>query len=120
VEYVLEQDPKTIHARELALITKVMQGLQDLPGVRMYGPPPGEERVGLVAFTVKGYDPREFASLLDASFGIQVRAGLHCAPLIHKRMGAWPTGTVRISVGPFTTDDHIDQALAAVREIVAS
>jgi cysteine desulfurase family protein len=120
LEYVLKQGPAAIHARELELVTRLMQGLQEYPAIRMYGPPPGEERVGLVAFTVEGYDPREFASLLDSNFGIQVRAGLHCAPLIHKRLGAWPTGTVRISVGPLTTDDDIDQALAAVREIVAS
>jgi cysteine desulfurase family protein len=120
LEYVLERSPAAIHAREFELVTRLMHALQELPAIRMYGPPLGEERVGLVAFTVEGYDPREFASLLDSNFGIQVRAGLHCAPLIHKRLGAWPTGTVRLSVGPFTTDDDIEQTLAAVREIVAS
>lgn len=119
VEHVLSRGVAAIHAQEQRLVERLMQGLTELPGVRMFGPASGMPRVGLVAFTVEGYDPREFAALLDTSFGLQVRAGLHCAPLIHRRLGAWPTGTVRISIGPFTTDDEIDQALAAIREIVA-
>jgi len=119
LEHLLSEGVETIHAREQRLVQRLMKGLSDLPGIRLYGPPPGEMRVGLVAFTVEGYDPREFASLLDSNFGIQVRAGLHCAPRIHKRLGAWPTGTVRMSVGPFTTDEDIELALSAVREIVA-
>jgi cysteine desulfurase / selenocysteine lyase len=120
VEHVLKEDVEAIHNREFELIQRLMNALTELPAVRMYGPPLGTARVGLLAFTVDGYDPRELAALLDASFGIQVRAGLHCAPLIHKRLGAWPTGTVRISVGPFTTADEIDQAIAAVREVAGS
>jgi cysteine desulfurase family protein len=119
LEHVLTEGGEAIYAREQGLIDRLMAGLAELPAIRMVGPPPGQPRVGLVAFTVEGYDPRELAALLDANFGIQVRAGLHCAPLIHKRLGAWPTGTVRMSVGPFTTDDDIDQAIAALREIVA-
>lgn len=117
VDYVLKEGVEAIHAREFELIQRLMQGLAELPAVQMYGPPIGAPRTGLLAFTIEGYDPRELAALLDASFGIQVRAGLHCAPLIHKRLAAWPTGTVRISVGPFSTHEHIDAAIAAVREV---
>jgi cysteine desulfurase family protein len=117
VDYLLQEAVEAIHDQELALIQRLMQGLADLPGVRMYGPPLGAPRVGLLAITVDGYDPRELAALLDASFGIQVRAGLHCAPRIHKQLGAWPTGTVRFSVGPFNTEEDIDTAIAAVRQV---
>lgn len=120
LEYIAGQGIAAIHDRELRLITRLMQSLAELPGIRQLGPPIGEERVGLVACTVEGYDPREFASLLDSSFGIQVRAGLHCAPLTHKRLGALPAGSVRFSVGPFTSDDEITRTVAAAREIVAS
>jgi len=119
VEHVLAHGVEAIHAHERRLVDRLLAGLTELAGVRVVGPAVGQPRVGLVAFTVEGFDPRELAALLDANFGIQVRAGLHCAPLIHKRLGAWPTGTVRMSVGPFTTDDDIDQALAAMREITA-
>jgi cysteine desulfurase family protein len=120
VEYVLKEGVETIHAREFGLIQRLMQGLAELSGVQMYGPPLGAPRVGLLAFTVAGYDPRELAALLDASFGIQVRAGLHCAPRIHKQLGAWPTGTVRFSVGPFNTEGDIDATIAAVREVAVA
>jgi cysteine desulfurase / selenocysteine lyase len=118
VEYLLENGVDAIHARERRLIERLMAGLSELPGVSMYGPPPGADRVGLVAMTVEGYDPRELASLLDANFGIQVRAGLHCAPRIHEWLGLAPTGSVRMSVGPFTTDEEIDRTLHAWRDIV--
>jgi cysteine desulfurase family protein len=120
VEHVLLAGVETIHARELGLIERLMRGLQDLPGVKLYGPPPGTPRVGLLAITVDGYDPRELAALLDSNFGIQVRAGLHCAPLIHKQLAAWPTGTIRFSVGPFTTEEDINQSIAALREVTAA
>jgi cysteine desulfurase family protein len=119
VDYVLEESVATLHQREQRSIQRLMESLSELPGIHMLGPAVGTPRVGLVAFTVDKYDPREFATLLDAHFGIQVRAGLHCAPLIHQKFCALPTGTVRISVGPFTTDKEIDQTAAAVREVVA-
>lgn len=119
LDYLLSEGVATRHQHERRLIQRLMEGLSELPSIRMFGPPIGTPRMGLVAFTVEGYDPREFATLLDAHFGIQVRAGLHCAPLIHQRLGAVPTGTVRISIGPFTTDDEIEHTVAAVREIVS-
>jgi cysteine desulfurase family protein len=116
VDYLMKEGVEAIHEREFALVQRLMHGLDNLPGVRMVGPPIGAPRVGLLAITVDGYDPRELAALLDANFGIQVRAGLHCAPRIHKQLGAWPTGTGRFSIGPFNTEEHIDAAIAAVRE----
>jgi cysteine desulfurase/selenocysteine lyase len=120
LDYLLGEGVAKLQAHEQQLIQQLMAALSDVSAVRWLGPPPGQPRVGLLAFTVEGYDPREFASLLDAHFGIQVRAGLHCAPLIHRRLGVPSTGTVRLSVGPFTTAEEMDQVAAAVREIVAA
>lgn len=74
--------------------------------------------MGLVTFTIEGYDPYEVATILDQSFGIAVRAGLHCAPYIHRRRDL-PGGTVRASAGPFTTEAEIDAAAAAILEIAS-
>ncbi len=76
--------------------------------------------IGLVTFTVEGYEPSEVAAILDQSFGIAMRAGMHCAPYIHRRLGLDPGGTVRASAGPFTTEREIDAAAAAVAEIAAA
>jgi selenocysteine lyase/cysteine desulfurase len=70
---------------------------------------------------VEGYDPQEIAAVLDASYGIQVRAGLHCAPLVHRAIGSFSGGgTVRFSFNPSNTLDEIDAAAAAMVEIATA
>jgi selenocysteine lyase/cysteine desulfurase len=72
----------------------------------------------VVSLAIEGFDPQDVANILDQSFGIQTRAGLHCAPGAHRAIGSFDAGgTVRFSVGPFTTDDHIAAAIDAVRQI---
>lgn len=60
----------------------------------------------------------DIAASLDASFDIAIRPGLHCAPYIHKAQGSYPDGTVRVSPGYFNTQDHIDQFVKAIKEVV--
>ena len=68
--------------------------------------------MALVSLTIEGYDPQEVAAALDASFRIQVRAGLHCAPLVHRALGTFERGgTVRLSPGHFTTAEEIEAVL---------
>ena len=55
--------------------------------------------------------------ILDQTFGIAVRTGLHCAAPIHRILGTYPAGTIRVSPGPFTTSDDMDALIAALREI---
>ena len=79
------------------------------------------ENAGVVSFVVDGIDPRVTATLLDAHFGIEVRAGLHCAPLIHRSLGTLDTGgTVRASVGPFTTEADLDALFTALMMITTA
>jgi cysteine desulfurase/selenocysteine lyase len=59
------------------------------------------------------------AEILDTSFEIAVRPGLHCAPYIHRALGTYPDGTLRVSPGPFSTDADIDTLLRALTEITA-
>jgi selenocysteine lyase/cysteine desulfurase len=75
---------------------------------------------GIVSFVIPGLDSREAAMVLEQSFGIQCRAGLHCAPLVHAALGTELTGgAVRLSVGEFTTEAEVDQAVRAVRDLVS-
>jgi cysteine desulfurase family protein len=113
------------HEQELA--ARLREGLRNLNGVTVHGidarvalnnaaqSPAG---VGVVSISIEGYDPQEAAALLDSQFGVQVRAGLHCAPNIHRAMGTLERGgTIRFSIGPFNTIEEINAAVAAVREI---
>ena len=68
--------------------------------------------------TIPGFEPQVLASILDESFGIQTRAGLHCAPGAHRGIGTLEGGgSVRFSVGPFTTTDEIDAAVTGLTEL---
>ena len=102
------------------LTERLLAGLAALPAVKVYGSASADDRVGVVSLNVEGYDPRELASLLDANWSIQTRAGIHCAPRMHAALGTAPAGTLRLSVGHFTTEADIDAAIAALGEISAA
>jgi cysteine desulfurase family protein len=103
------------HERELS--QRLLTGLQEISGVTIYGPSDASRRTGVVSFSLKGFDPQELAALLDSAFSIQLRAGLHCAPRMHAALRTLPRGTVRASIGPFSTAADVDALLAALQEV---
>ncbi|MBL0385032.1 aminotransferase class V-fold PLP-dependent enzyme [Tumebacillus sp. ITR2] len=108
---------ESIRAHEEALTTRLHQGLQDIQGVTVYGPPLGEPRVPIVSFTIEGFESHEIGFILDKNYSICVRTGLHCAPLAHETVGTLEHGLVRTSIGYFNTENDIDALLQAVRDI---
>jgi cysteine desulfurase family protein len=120
IDFLRLKGLETIRRHHVALTSRLMAGLADLPGVRIYGPQNAEPRVGVVSITVEGYDPQEVAATLDAVYHIQVRSGIHCAPLAHRALGtAESGGTTRFSIGVFNTESDIDAAIAATAELAA-
>lgn len=125
LEYLQSETVETVRRAEVELTGRLVEGLRSLARVTVYGQASHETsgmslmpQVGVVSFNVKGFAPHEAASILDDSFGIQARAGLHCAPGVHRWLGTLQTGgTIRFSVGPFTTPSEIDHAIASVREL---
>lgn len=119
--FLADRGCESIQAHEQTLTTRLLEGLADVPALQSYGPPNVAARVGVVSVTLDGYEPQILASILDENFQIQTRAGLHCAPEAHRSIGTFETGgTVRLSIGPFTTAEQIDVTIAALREIAAS
>ncbi|HVB10319.1 MAG TPA: aminotransferase class V-fold PLP-dependent enzyme [Bacillota bacterium] len=106
-------------AHELALTARLLAGLTGLRGVNVLGSLDPERRVGVVSFTVAGWDAGAFGQQLDERFGVLVRTGLHCAPLAHRTLGSFPGGAVRMSVGHATRADDVDAALEAVGWLAA-
>jgi selenocysteine lyase/cysteine desulfurase len=105
---------------ELDLCEQLISGLAGTAGVVIHGPRAMARRVGVVSISIEGVDPQEAASLLDAVHGLQVRSGIHCAPLMHRALGTNASGgTIRFSLGPFTTADDIQTAIEAVGQIAA-
>ncbi len=117
VTHVAQLGESHILAHSRALVQRLIAGLTGLPGLRLYGPLSGADRVGVVSLNVAGFDPQELAAVLDANWRIQTRAGLHCAPRMHAALGTSPSGTLRLSIGHFTTQDEIDTAIAALTEL---
>lgn len=76
------------------------------------------ESTPVVSFVVPNYSVSEIGEILQMSFDIICRSGLHCAPLIHKCIKTAPSGTIRISLSRFTTEKEIDYFIESMREIV--
>ncbi len=87
--------------------------------MRVLGPPPAEERVPVVSVTHERVDADRIAFELDSRYGIAVRAGLHCAPWAHGTAGTLSSGALRFGIGYGVTQDDIDLAVRAIREVCA-
>lgn len=115
LQWLKERDP---WQEEQALTRRLRTGLEAIPGVRVYAAPPGAEQAGVISFNVEGFRANEVAAILDHSHDIAVRAGHHCAALIHAHLRDAPfDGTIRASVSVFTTQEDIDALLRAVASI---
>lgn len=118
VQYVRETGLEHIRRRKQEIVLQMRQYLLQSGSVTLF---PGEEcehKTTLFCFTIKGMDPADIGYILEKNFGIVVRSGLHCAPLIHKSIGTFPDGSVRVSPSHFTTDDEIKVFADAMRQII--
>jgi selenocysteine lyase/cysteine desulfurase len=91
--------------------------LAELPSFEVFGHANPALRVGALSFRSEVLPAPELAGLLDQSFEIAVRPGLHCSPYIHKSLGTAPDGLVRVSPGPFNTEADIDHLIDALKQI---
>jgi cysteine desulfurase family protein len=106
---------------ERALIGQLISELAGIPGVHVHYGNSELPRVGVASLTFDRMAPQVAAALLDEHFGIETRAGLHCAPRAHATMGtSQQGGTVRFSTGPFTTEEHIAAVLEAIAQIAVA
>lgn len=109
--------PRQTLEHERMLLDRIIRGVEGCDKVRIIGDAPLSRRVGLLSLVIDGLAPVDAAAILDESFGIAVRAGLHCAPYAHRALGTFPDGTIRVSPGWRTTEAEIDLLIAALREI---
>jgi cysteine desulfurase family protein len=115
--FVRESPFAEIMAHGADLGGRLLEGLCRIEQVEVYMAHAGE-RIAVISFNVGREDPREVAAILASHFGIEVRAGLHCAPRAHKFLGTLARGgSLRVSPGVFNTIDEIDRMVDAIREI---
>lgn len=115
--WLLETGVEQIRAREQALLRRFVDGVKEVEGVTLYGNPDLDQRTGIQSLNIRDYDSARVADWLYEDYGIAVRGGAHCAPLMHEALGTQEQGAVRFSFSYFNTEAEADEAAAAVREL---
>jgi len=118
LDFILGVGIERIRDHEKRLTTRLIQGLQEIPGAIVYGSGDAEKQCATVSFNLKNWMPSDLSFRLDEEFGILTRVGLHCAPSAHKTIGTFPEGTVRVSMSYLNTGEEIEQALQAIKTLV--
>ncbi len=120
IRWVNERGQEANRLHEVNLLKKVVDWAESHDDWDIAGRWDADTHVGALSLIVpEGLTPQDLGAILDTSFDIAVRPGLHCAPYAHRRLGSFPDGTLRISPGPFNTDADIDAFLSALVEITA-
>jgi selenocysteine lyase/cysteine desulfurase len=141
VDYLMAQGVQALREKELAHISRFLQGLAYIEdargesgavaagakagaagggragGFRLLGSRRPAERVAVFSFDFSGQDNAEVALRLEQEFGLLSRSGLHCAPAAHRALGTFPQGTVRLSFSTENSPDDVDAALAALAAV---
>ena len=117
IRYLDYRGMESVRQHEAGLTERLLEGLKSVPGLHIHGPADSRRQVATVSITLDGWEPVDLGAVLDSSFGIAVRPGLHCAPLAHRTLGTYPQGTVRFSPGCFSTEEDVDTAIAALRAL---
>ena len=119
-EWLQADGVENIHAREMQLARRFVEGVREIPGVRLYCCDSLQNHLSTISLNVADLEAADTGLRLDVKHNIATRTGLQCAPLVHKRIGtAARRGTVRFSIGAFNTDEEIDAAIAAMAEVAA-
>lgn len=117
VRYLEETGIDRIRERELSLMRRFYKGISCVPGIVVYGDFTVGERAPIVSFNIRDYDSSEVSDELNETYGIVTRPGAHCAPLMHRALGTVEQGAVRFSFSHFNTEEEVDAAIQAVKEL---
>lgn len=121
VRYLAKETVAKLHAHDKALTQIFLDAIASIEGLTLLGPPTAESRIGVFSIRIDGYTPHELSSILETSYGLLTRSGLHCAPHAHRTIGTLETGgTTRLSFGPFLTVGDVHYAARALAEVAAS
>ena len=117
VRHILDTGMETIRQKEQALMWEFYTQVRQIPGITVYGDFSTQNRCPIVTLNVRDYDSGEVSDALASEYGIATRPGAHCAPLMHKALGTVEQGAVRFSFSHYTTEEEINFAVSALREL---
>ena len=117
IEYLEAEGIENIREKELKHMWHFYNGVKDIPGIKIYGDFETEVRCPIVTLNIGDYDSSEVSDELLMTYGISTRPGAHCAPLMHEALGTVEQGAVRFSFSHYNTEEEIDTAIAAIKEL---
>lgn len=114
LEYLKKVGVEEIRRQECRLLERFVKGVENIPGIRLYGSRNLDDRVATVALNLGDEDSGRIADRLWEDYGIAVRSGAHCAPLMHQALGTEEQGAVRFSFSHYNTEEETDAAIGAL------
>ena len=118
IDFITKTGIENIKQHKEYICNRIFSRLAEFDEVILFGAGKNNEKVLVINFCINGMEAEETGFILEESFGIIARSGLHCAPLIHKALGTFPAGSVRVSPSFFTTEQEADYLLEAVEQII--
>jgi cysteine desulfurase/selenocysteine lyase len=118
LEFVKKKTVQAIREHEMDLTNKLQAELHNVPGLTLHGLQDATRQTAVVSVTSSLMTPADLAIILAEKYNIITREGLHCAPLAHKRMGTFPAGTLRFSMGVFNTAEQVKYVGDSLRDIM--
>jgi len=120
-KWIQKEGIENLHRKELNLWKRLINSLENIDGVTMYCADSEENHNAVLSFNIEGWEAGNVGTMLDVDYNITCRTGLQCAPIVHEQLGTDKIhGTVRLSIGPFNTEEHIDIAIDAVSNIASA
>lgn len=114
-----EINQEQCYRHEKQLLDYLFEQLSSIKGITLYMPEKHNQYIGIISFSVEGFNSEDIGMILDEDFDIAVRTGYHCAPYIHKYLNDLGTlGTVRVGVGRYSTKEDIDKLIVGLKEII--
>lgn len=117
LRFILEKGVAQIGKEERELTRYFYEGIKNIPDIRIYGDPEAVCHAPVLAVNLGAADSAMVADELMEDYGIAVRAGAHCAPLMHQAFGTETQGAVRFSFSQFNTKAELDFGIRALWEI---
>ena len=117
LDYILSTGVKNIHAKEISLARRFVNGISDISDLKLYGDIDAPLRTPIISLNIGNMSSASVSDILWEDYEICFRAGAHCAPLMHKTFGTEKQGAVRFSFSCFNTEAEIDTAIQAMHEI---
>ena len=118
VSWLEEKGPDALREIELRRMRQFYEGVSRIPGVTVYGDFCADMRCPIVSLNIGDYDSSEVSDELSVTYGIVTRPGAHCAPLMHRALGTTGQGAVRFSFSHYNTEEEVETAVQAIKELV--